>query len=391
MKEEERRYEEAARVLPGRLREQALAQPPEVRQMAEEFRLRAGQPLVVLLPEGERSLGAAVTPEDLETLCDLATDYSRYAAEETLREGYLSVRGGFRVGLCGTAVMREGEIVQLRNLFSASVRIARQVKGAADGLLPRLCQGGRLTDTLILAPPGLGKTTLLRDLIRQVSDGTDCEPLRVALADERGEVAALYQGLPQLDVGAHTDVLDGCPKAQGLMLLLRAMNPQVLAVDEITAPEDAAALEMAANCGVSLLCTAHAGSLEELKARFTKAMDNDLNTSMAVTVLYDVLKARTTDATKRAALDSFDQVLGLKLTEKAASLRKTQAAAPAAGGFTVVCEDGGQDPQVEALIRARADAKKAKNFAEADRIRDELKAQGVEITDVPGGVRWKRA
>ena len=132
-------------------------------------------------------------------------------------------------------------------------------------------------------------------------------------------------------------------------------------------------------------------ALEELKARFTKAMDNDLNTSMAVTVLYDVLKARTTDATKLAALDSFDQVLGLKLTEKAASLRKTQAAAPAAGGFTVVCEDGGQDPQVEALIRARADAKKAKNFAEADRIRDELRDQGVEITDVPGGVRWKRA
>ena len=132
-------------------------------------------------------------------------------------------------------------------------------------------------------------------------------------------------------------------------------------------------------------------ALEELKARFTKAMDNDLNTSMAVTVLYDVLKARTTDATKLAALDSFDQVLGLKLTEKAAALRKTQAAAPAVGGFTVVCEDGGQDPQVEALIRARADAKKAKNFAEADRIRDELKAQGVEITDVHGGVRWKRA
>ena len=114
MKEEERRYEEAARVLPGRLREQALAQPPEVRQLAEEFRLRAGQPLVVLLPEGERSLGAAVTPEDLETLCDLATDYSRYAAEETLREGYLSVRGGFRVGLCGTAVMKDGESTALR-------------------------------------------------------------------------------------------------------------------------------------------------------------------------------------------------------------------------------------------------------------------------------------
>mgnify|MGYP002536171442 CR=1 FL=1 len=130
---------------------------------------------------------------------------------------------------------------------------------------------------------------------------------------------------------------------------------------------------------------------DEYKAKFMKAMDNDLNTSMAVTVLYDVLKAKTTDATKLAALDSFDQVLGLKLTEKAAALRKAQEAAPAAGGFTVVSENGREDPQVEALIRARADAKKAKNFAEADRIRDELKAQGVEITDVPGGVKWKRA
>ena len=139
--------------------------------------------------------------------------------------------------------------------------------GAAEGLLPRLCRGGRLTDTLILAPPGLGKTTLLRDLIRQVSDGTDCEPLRVALADERGEVAALYQGLPQLDVGAHTDVLDGCPKAQGLMLLLRAMNPQVLAVDEITAPEDVAALCAAAGCGVTVLATAHGENREDLLRR----------------------------------------------------------------------------------------------------------------------------
>ena len=131
--------------------------------------------------------------------------------------------------------------------------------------------------------------------------------------------------------------------------------------------------------------------LDELKARFTKAMDNDLNTSMAVTVLYDVLKAKTTDATKLAALDSFDQVLGLKLTEKAAALRKGQEAAPAAGGFTVVSEDGREDPQVEALIRARADAKKAKNFAEADRIRDELKAMGITLMDTPQGVKWSKA
>ena len=131
-------------------------------------------------------------------------------------------------------------------------------------------------------------------------------------------------------------------------------------------------------------------ALEELKAKFRKAMDSDLNTSMGVTVLYDVLKAKTTDATKMAALDALDSVLGLKLLEKAETLRAKQAAAPAAGGFTVVSESGEEDADVEAKIRARAEAKKAKNFAEADRIRDELKAAGIEVTDVPGGAKWKR-
>ena len=134
-------------------------------------------------------------------------------------------------------------------------------------------------------------------------------------------------------------------------------------------------------------------ALEELKDKFRKAMDADLNTSMGVTVLYDVLKAKTTDATKLAALDAIDSVLGLKLLEKAETLRAKQAAAPAApaaGGFTVVSESGEEDAGVEEKIRARQEAKKAKNFAEADRIRDELKAAGIEITDVPGGVKWKR-
>ena len=130
---------------------------------------------------------------------------------------------------------------------------------------------------------------------------------------------------------------------------------------------------------------------DEYKARFTAAMDNDLNTSMAVTVLYDVLKAKTNDKTKLALLDSFDTVLGLKLLEKASQLRAKQAAAaPAAGAFAVISEDGESDADVEALIRARADAKKAKNFAEADRIRDELKTKGVEVTDIPNGAKWKR-
>ena len=131
-------------------------------------------------------------------------------------------------------------------------------------------------------------------------------------------------------------------------------------------------------------------AFDEYKTKFTAAMDNDLNTSMAVTVLYDVLKAKTNDKTKLALLDSFDTVLGLKLLEKAAQLHSKQAAAAPAGEFAVISESGEADAEVEALIRARADAKKAKNFGEADRIRDELKAKGIEVTDIPNGAKWKR-
>lgn len=204
---------------------------------------------------------------ELEQLLEIASRASIHAVLDQLRRGYLTIEGGHRIGLCGTAVMERGEIRTLRQLSSASIRIARQVKGACAPVLDRLCPGGRLEDTLILSPPGMGKTTLLRDLIRAVSRGEGCLPQRVSLADERGEVAALWGGVPQLEVGPRTDIVEGCPKDQGLMLLLRAMNPQVLAVDEITAPQDVAALEMAAGCGVTLLATAHGQGLADLRRR----------------------------------------------------------------------------------------------------------------------------
>jgi len=216
----------------------------------------------------ERPLGGPpVEAEDLERLVEIASRASLHAVLDQVRRGYLTVEGGHRIGLCGTAVLRDGEIHALRALSSADLRIARQVRGAAGPVLDGLCPGGRLADTLILAPPGLGKTTLLRDLIRSVSEGEGCAPLRVSLADERGEVAALYNGRPQLEVGRRTDVVEGCPKAQGLMLLLRAMNPQVLAADEITAPEDVKALTAAAGCGVTLLAAAHGEGRADLERR----------------------------------------------------------------------------------------------------------------------------
>lgn len=262
------RYEDAAACLPVRLRKAAMALPEEQKALAEEFRLRAGQPMTVLLPAGETPLPVRVEPEELEALCDLATEFSRYAAAETLREGYLSVRGGFRVGLCGTAVMKDGASTNLKNFSSAAVRIAREKIGIADGVAAKLFRDGEFASTLILSPPGGGKTTLLRDLVRRLSEGVEgYGPRRVSLIDERGEVAVVYRGEPQMNVGPHTDVLDACPKALGIPIVLRAMNPQIIAVDEITVREDLRAVSMAAGCGVRLLATIHAAGVEELRQK----------------------------------------------------------------------------------------------------------------------------
>lgn len=259
------RYERAAAFLPVRLRKSAGMLSDEQRAVAEEFRLRIGRPMTILLPSGEWETADMAEAEDLEILCNLATEFSRYAAAETIREGYLPVRGGFRVGLCGTAVVKDGVNTNLKDLSSAVIRIAREMRGIATDIAPRLFREGRFVNTLILSPPGGGKTTLLRDLVRCISEGTETQPpLRVSLIDERGEVAVMYRGEAQMDVGGHTDVLDGCPKALGIPIILRAMNPQMIAVDEITRRADLEAVSMANGCGVGLLATIHAASAEEL-------------------------------------------------------------------------------------------------------------------------------
>ena len=254
------RYDAAVLLLPHALRERARELPVHDRAAAEELRLRVGRPLSVLLPQGERELGAeSVTRRELELLVEIATGASVQSSRRELQNGYISCRGGCRIGLCGSVYLDEGQMAGYSAYSSAAVRIAREKRGVADGLLPGLWREGRFRSTLIIAPPGGGKTTLLRELVRKLSTSGPARPgLRVALCDERGEIAGLWEGRPQLDVGERTDVLDACPKARAVLTVLRSMNPQVIALDEITDPEDGAAVERARNGGVALLATAHA-------------------------------------------------------------------------------------------------------------------------------------
>lgn len=260
-----REWERVLSVLPQELRQELDRVEAE---RAEEIRLRRGFPVTVTVGEVEIETGSVpVTEAHLQTVLENASQASAHTVLDQVKHGFVTLRGGHRIGLCGTAVRRNGEIATLRYLTSVSIRIARPIKGIAAPLLPQLTEAGEFQSTLILAPPGVGKTTLLRDMVRALSDGDMGQPLRVGVADERGEIAALWQGQPQFEIGRHTDVLDGCPKREGLSVLLRGMNPQVLAADEITDPADVQAMEEACGCGVALLATAHGGSVKDLERR----------------------------------------------------------------------------------------------------------------------------
>lgn len=262
-------FEKACELLPGRLLTMVLDIPKEYMARVEELRLRVGRPLHLVLPEGETPIQQTrVTRDDLEYVLDRSTEFSRYTAAETLRAGYVTAEGGFRIGLCGTVVSLNGTSDGIKDISSVSIRIPRVPEDIARPIFPKLLRDGVPVSTMIVSPPGGGKTTLLRDLVRLVSDGSElCQPMRVSLVDERGEIAAMYRGYPQLPIGRQTDVMDGCEKTAAIPMLLRAMSPQVLAVDEVALGADVDALSAAANCGVVLFATAHGSSVVDLKSR----------------------------------------------------------------------------------------------------------------------------
>ena len=243
------------RILPQAV-QAALAGTPEAQ--IEELRLRVGQRPSVLYAGVERALPVrdTLSQAELQQILLNASAQSQYAVQEQLRSGYLSLPGGYRLGVCGSAVVQNGCMTGLREVSSLALRVPHAIRHPTQILLPYLQES-----CLLAGAPGSGKTTLLRSCIRTLSETGQ----RVAVVDERLELAGAVHGVPQFDLGPCTDVLSGCPKGEGMLMLLRSMNPQWLAVDEITQPEDFAAIRQAGGCGVKLLATLHAGSAEELK------------------------------------------------------------------------------------------------------------------------------
>lgn len=259
-----RRFVQAISCLPPRLQSAMLALEDRLKAGCEEIRLRAGRAPCISMAGHEELVNAApVSPEELRETLSRAARYSVHSYGEALKNGFVPLEGGHRLGVCGAASVQEGHIAGIRVVSSLNLRVAGQAVGSADAVLPQLFCKSKLCSALIISPPGYGKTTLLRDLLRQISEsGT-----RVAVADERGELAALHGGIPQFDVGPFTDILDGCPKAEGVMTLIKTMSPEVVALDEVTAAADVEAVAYACHCGVTVLATAHAADLQDLKRR----------------------------------------------------------------------------------------------------------------------------
>lgn len=242
-------------------------------ELIEEIRLRINQPLLIKergLEYGVNRMGICrvhesycVTMEDLTRSFEIMTDNSWYALEDEIRSGYLTLSGGHRVGISGKVVLERGYIKTLKYINGLNIRLARAVPGAADPVMRQILRGDRIVSTLIISPPGCGKTTLLRDICRQLSN----RGFNVVVIDERSEIAACHRGIPQLDIGESTYVIDSCPKAQGISMALRGLAPDVIITDEIGHPDDGTALADAIRAGVEVISSCHGADWDSVQQR----------------------------------------------------------------------------------------------------------------------------
>ena len=257
--------------------------PAEFKANVEEIRLRNGLPLNIysmnsdyfVTEDGsitkEKDKGKLVTKQDIVKTFQLISNYSVYAFEEELKNGFITLKGGHRVGIGGKVLYGKKGVETIKNISSLNIRIAREKIGVSNKLMKYIIHyPNTIHNTLLVSPPKCGKTTILRDMIRNLSNGLEdfnFKGLKVGVIDERSELAGMYNGVTQHDLGPRVDVLDGCNKKDGTMMLLRAMSPDIIVMDEIGSIEDIEAIHEILKAGVKIIATVHGSSIEDLKSR----------------------------------------------------------------------------------------------------------------------------
>lgn len=258
----------------------------------EEIRLRINKPLIIngnqkdyfyneKSKKLDRNMDKAyiVTKEDLDQTFQIICKYSIHSFMDDIKKGFITLRGGHRVGIVGKAIVENGKVENIKHISSLNIRISKEVKNCSDKVMDHIIKNStKINNTIIISPPQCGKTTLLRDIVRNLSNGTEkynFKGVNVALIDERNEIAGSYLGIPQMDVGIRTDIIETCPKDVGIMMVLRSMSPNVIVTDEIGTEKDIKALYTALNGGVGLITTVHGDSIEDIRNR--KELNNLLD------------------------------------------------------------------------------------------------------------------
>lgn len=249
----------------------------------EEVRLRVNKPLMIYLEGRDLYVGKngevycdldlkksyIVNLENINKTFQMISNYSIYSIQEELKQGFITIKGGHRIGLIGKGIYSEEKLMSIKNISSINIRISKEIIGASNHVMKYIVKNSNnIYNTLIVSPPKCGKTTMLRDITRNISNGMKKNKLRglkVGVVDERSEIAAIYNGQPQNDLGVRTDVLDSCYKYDGIMILLRSMSPDVIVTDEIGNEKDVKALYEVMKSGVKVVSTAHGEDLEDIK------------------------------------------------------------------------------------------------------------------------------
>lgn len=247
----------------------------------QEIRMKVNKPLILQVGNDEIITGYTVLMQDIKEVLKHISNYSIYAFEEEIKQGYLTISGGHRVGICGSCIIENNKVKTIKSLGSLNIRVCHEIVGCSNKVMPYIVINNQVFNTVIISPPRCGKTTLVRDIARNLSDGLEnlgFKGKKVCVIDERSEISSSYNGIPQMNLGIRTDVLDNCPKAEGIMMAIRSMAPDVIVCDEIGTYKDMDSILMALNSGVKLITTIHGFGVEDLYNRpvFKEIMDNHI-------------------------------------------------------------------------------------------------------------------